>query len=198
MTSPYSMICFFIQIEKTSAKNVCKPKHGSPEEPLKSKIACYHLIMRLTFQALPYLPWSMHHYNNDDDSNNVNNNNNNNAAIVLDQERRSFWRHRAFSIFAPQLWNALTRELRVCEIALKTFLLKTAYCWVKLRQTFLWMMLEIGPIILRSYSSYILFFKAIFNFLTMWNACGLLRADVCKYRPEVGKIKFLKNPPKIM
>ena len=23
-----------------------------------------------------------------------------------------------------------------------------------------------------------------------------LRADVCKYRPEVGKIKFLKNPPK--
>ena len=26
----------------------------------------------------------------------------------------------------------------------------------------------------------------------------LLRADVCKYRPEVGKIKFLKNPPKIM
>ena len=22
-----------------------------------------------------------------------------------------------------------------------------------------------------------------------------LRADVCKYRPEVGKIKFLKNPP---
>ena len=26
----------------------------------------------------------------------------------------------------------------------------------------------------------------------------LLRADVCKYRPEVGKIKFLKNPQKIM
>ena len=26
----------------------------------------------------------------------------------------------------------------------------------------------------------------------------LLRADVCKYRPEVGKIKFLKNPKKIM
>ena len=25
-----------------------------------------------------------------------------------------------------------------------------------------------------------------------------LRADVCKYRPEVGKIKFLKNPTKIM
>ena len=25
---------------------------------------------------------------------------------------------------------------------------------------------------------------------------GLLRADVCKYRPEAGKIKFLKNPPK--
>ena len=25
-----------------------------------------------------------------------------------------------------------------------------------------------------------------------------LRADVCKYRPEIGKIKFLKNPPKIM
>ena len=26
----------------------------------------------------------------------------------------------------------------------------------------------------------------------------LLRADVCKYRPEVGKIKFLRNPKKIM
>ena len=26
----------------------------------------------------------------------------------------------------------------------------------------------------------------------------ILRADVCKYRPEVGKINFLKNPPKIM
>ena len=26
----------------------------------------------------------------------------------------------------------------------------------------------------------------------------LLRADVCKYRPEVGKIKFFKNPKKIM
>ena len=26
----------------------------------------------------------------------------------------------------------------------------------------------------------------------------LLRADVCKYRPEVGKMKFLKNPQKIM
>ena len=26
----------------------------------------------------------------------------------------------------------------------------------------------------------------------------VLRADVCKYRPEVGKIKFLKNSPKIM
>ena len=25
-----------------------------------------------------------------------------------------------------------------------------------------------------------------------------LRVDVCKYRPEIGKIKFLKNPPKIM
>ena len=25
-----------------------------------------------------------------------------------------------------------------------------------------------------------------------------LRADVCKYRPEVGKTKFLKNPKKIM
>ena len=25
-----------------------------------------------------------------------------------------------------------------------------------------------------------------------------LRADVCKYRPEVGKIKFLKNPKKIV
>ena len=67
------------------------------------------------------------------------------------------------------------KGLRVCEKALKTFILKKAYCWVKLRQTFLWMMLEIGPRILRSYSSYILFFKAIFNFLTMWNACGLLR-----------------------
>ena len=26
----------------------------------------------------------------------------------------------------------------------------------------------------------------------------ILRADVCKYRPEVGKIKFLKNPPQNM
>ena len=26
----------------------------------------------------------------------------------------------------------------------------------------------------------------------------LLRADVCKYRPEVGKMNFSKNPPKIM
>ena len=25
---------------------------------------------------------------------------------------------------------------------------------------------------------------------------GHLRADVCKFRPEVGKIKFLKNPKK--
>ena len=25
-----------------------------------------------------------------------------------------------------------------------------------------------------------------------------LRADVCKYRPEMGKIEFLKNPKKIM
>ena len=25
-----------------------------------------------------------------------------------------------------------------------------------------------------------------------------LRADVCKYRPEVGKMNFLKNPKKIM
>ena len=27
---------------------------------------------------------------------------------------------------------------------------------------------------------------------------NLLRADVCKYRPGVGKIKFLKKPKKIM
>ena len=26
----------------------------------------------------------------------------------------------------------------------------------------------------------------------------ILRADVCKYRPELGKIQFLKNPKKIM
>jgi len=26
----------------------------------------------------------------------------------------------------------------------------------------------------------------------------VLRAGVCRYRPEVGKIKFLKNPQKIM
>ena len=26
--------------------------------------------------------------------------------------------------------------------------------------------------------------------------CEPLRADLCKYRPEVGKIKFLKNPKK--
>ena len=51
---------------------------------------------------------------------------------------------RAFSICAPQLWNALPRELRVCDSvgsfkkAMKTFLFRKAYCWVKLRQTFLW------------------------------------------------------------
>ena len=51
---------------------------------------------------------------------------------------------RAFSICAPQLWNALPRELRVCDSAgsfkkaMKKFLFKKAYCWVKLRQTFLW------------------------------------------------------------
>ena len=52
---------------------------------------------------------------------------------------------RAFSICAPQLalWNALSRELRVCHSvgsfkkALKTFLFKKAFCLVKLRQTFL-------------------------------------------------------------
>ena len=179
MTSPSSMICFFIQIEKMSAKNVCKPRQGSSEEPLKSKIACCHLLMRLASQALPYLPWNMHHNNND---NSNNDNNNDNAAVALDQERCSFWRHRAFSICAPQLWNALPRELRVCDsigcfkkALMKTFLFKKAYCWVKLRQTFSWMKLEIGPKILRSYLSCILFFKAIFNFLRVWNACGLLR-----------------------
>ena len=36
-------------------------------------------------------------------------------------------------------------------------------------------MLEIGPNILRFYLSYIIFFKAIFNFLSMWSACGLLK-----------------------
>ena len=41
---------------------------------------------------------------------------------------------RAFSLCAPQLWNALPRELRVCDSlgsfkkALKTFLFKKAYC----------------------------------------------------------------------
>ena len=41
---------------------------------------------------------------------------------------------RAFSICAPQLWNALPWELRVCDSvgsfkkALKTFLFKRAYC----------------------------------------------------------------------
>ena len=37
--------------------------------------------------------------------------------------------------------------------------------------------------------------------LVPWNQAliqGVLRADVCKYRPEVGKINFLKNPQKIM
>ena len=29
------------------------------------------------------------------------------------------------------------------------------------------------------------------------NNTSFLRADVCKYRPEVGKMKFLKNPPKL-
>ena len=35
---------------------------------------------------------------------------------------------------------------------------------------------------------------------TLNKRCKLsdLRADVCKYRPEVGKIIFLKNPKKIM
>ena len=33
------------------------------------------------------------------------------------------------------------------------------------------------------------------GFLTFANT---LRADVCKYRPEVGKMKLLKNPKKIM
>ena len=36
-------------------------------------------------------------------------------------------------------------------------------------------MLEIGPKILRFYLSYILFFKAILNFLLIWSARGLLR-----------------------
>ena len=41
---------------------------------------------------------------------------------------------RAFSICAPQLWNALPRELRVCDSvgsfkkAMKTFLFRKAYC----------------------------------------------------------------------
>ena len=31
----------------------------------------------------------------------------------------------------------------------------------------------------------------------IWSASvRCLRADVCKYRPEAGKIKFVKNPPK--
>ena len=37
----------------------------------------------------------------------------------------------------------------------------------------------------------------IFNSITNY-IFWLLRADVCKYRPEMGKIKFLKNPPKIL
>ena len=50
---------------------------------------------------------------------------------------------RAFFYTFPQLWNALPRELRVCDSvgsfkkALKTFPFKKAYCWVKLRQTLL-------------------------------------------------------------
>ena len=41
---------------------------------------------------------------------------------------------RAFSICAPQLWNALPRKLRVCDSvgsfkkAMKTFLFRKAYC----------------------------------------------------------------------
>ena len=31
--------------------------------------------------------------------------------------------------------------------------------------------------------------------LSVWSV-KVLRADVCKYRPEMGKIKFLENPPK--
>ena len=86
-----------------------------------------------------------------------------------------------FSICAPQLWNALPRELIVCDSvgsfkkALKTFLFKKAYCWVKLRQTFHERMFEIGPKISRFYlSSYFFFSRAIFNFLITWSACGLL------------------------
>ena len=50
---------------------------------------------------------------------------------------------RAFSICAPQLWNALPRELRVCvsvgsfKKAMNTFLFKKGYFLVKLRQTFI-------------------------------------------------------------
>ena len=50
---------------------------------------------------------------------------------------------RAFSICAPELWNALPRELRVCgsvgsfKKAMNTFLFKKGYFLVKLRQTFI-------------------------------------------------------------
>ena len=41
--------------------------------------------------------------------------------------------------------------------------------------------------------------QSVLSFLIRFLCTVLvLRADVCKYRPEVGKIKFLKNPQKIM
>ena len=38
-----------------------------------------------------------------------------------------------------------------------------------------------------------LYFESVLEVVEMY-----LRADVCKYRPEVGKMNFLKNPQKIM
>ena len=91
-------------------------------------------------------------------------------------------RFRAFFICAPQLWNALSRELRACDSlgsfkkSLTTFLFKEACCWVKLKQTFLWTYVRDCSQDFEIYLRYILFFKVIFNFLWTWSACGLVRS----------------------
>ena len=88
---------------------------------------------------------------------------------------------RAFSICASQLFNALPRELRVCNSvgsfkkSLKKFLFKEAYYRVKLRQTFLWTYVRDCSQDFEIFLKLHLNFEAIFNFLLMWSACGLFR-----------------------
>ena len=73
----------------------------------------------------------------------------------------------------------LPRELRVCDSvgifkkALKTFLFKKAYCWVKLRQTFLWTYVRHCS---QDFENFI-YFKLYFIFLGNFQffICGLLR-----------------------